>query len=149
MQHFHEMNKGDQNGLLLHPSFPVDDLDFAACLAALGFKLRSYVRIKGDGVDDRRYPGGRLSWDFEPFSQDGRYTISSVIRAWRDDDWLIRSDDPLAYVVSAFRNRRDMAQAVSEDAALVSIRQGRRWACIREDCTAAAEARAIRHLAKG
>lgn len=125
----------------------IDNIELAACLSTLGFGLLDCTRLKGDGIDDRT-PQGRVTWRFTPTSADGKYSLSQVLAAWRNDAWL--SDptnmDPLAFIISAFRNRQRLMDYIFQGRAMVAIKRGNRWALVPEDCSSRVEILAKRHL---
>lgn len=125
----------------------IDNIELAACLSTLGFGLLDCTRLKGDGIDDRT-PQGRVTWKFTPTSADGKYNLPQVLAAWRNDAWL--SDptnmDPLAFIISAFRNRQRLMDYIFQGRAMVAIKRGNRWALIPEDCSSRVEILAKRHL---
>ena len=140
---------GGTDGVLINPCGldRLDNIELAACLATLGFGLLDCTRLKGDGIDDRT-PQGRVTWRFTPASADGKYTLAQVLSAWRNDVWLSdpANKDPLAFIISAFRNRQRLMDYIFQGRAMVAIKRGNRWALVPEDCTARVEVLAKRHL---
>lgn len=144
-----KLDKGSDTGIMLDPFGldRVDNIELAACLATLGFGLLDCVRLKGDGIDERT-PQGRVIWRFTQRSEDGVYSLGQVLAAWKNDAWLSdpANKDPLAFIISAFRNRQRLMDYVFQGRAMVAIRKGNRWALVPEDCTARVEVLAKRHL---
>lgn len=125
----------------------IDNIELAACLSTLGFGLLDCTRIKGDGIDSAS-PHGRVTWKFTPTSADGQYNLAQVQAAWHNDTWLSDPDnhDPLAFVISAFRNRSRLMDYIFQGRTLVAVKHGSRWALIPDDCSARVEILAKRHL---
>lgn len=140
---------GAADGVLLNPCGldRIDNIELAACLSTLGFGLLDCTRLKGDGIDART-PQGRVTWRFTPTSADGKYTLAQVLAAWKNDAWLSdpTNKDPLAFIISAFRNRQRLMDYIFQGRTMVAIKCGNRWALIPEDCTARVEILAKRHL---
>lgn len=141
-----------QSGVFIDPLGldRIDNIELAACLATLGFGLLDCTRLKGDGIDDRT-PHGRVLWKFTPTSADGKYTLPQVQAAWRNDAWLSdpTNTDPLAFIISAFRNRQRLMDYIFQGRTMVAVKRGNRWALIPEDCSARVEILAKRHLLGG
>ena len=53
---------------------------------------------------------------------------------------------PLAFVISAFRNRSRLLDYIFQGRTLVAVKHGSRWALVPEDCSARVEILAKRHL---
>lgn len=125
----------------------IDNIELAACLSTLGFGLLDCTRLKGDGVESST-PHGRVTWKFTPVSADGKYTLSQVQAAWHNDAWLSapNNTDPLAYIISAFRNRCRLMDYIFQGRTMVAVKHGNRWALIPDDCSARVEILAKRHL---
>lgn len=125
----------------------IDNIELAACLSTLGFGLLDCTRLKGDGIDDRT-PQGRVTWKFTPTSADGKYTLPQVLAAWNNDAWLSdpTNTDPLAFIISAFRNRQRLMDYIFQGRTMVAVKRGNRWALIPEDCSSRVEILAKRHL---
>jgi hypothetical protein len=140
---------GASNGVFIDPRGldRIDNIELAACLCTLGFGLLDCTRLKGDGIDAAS-PYGRVTWKFTPCSADGKYTLAQVQAAWHNDAWLSdpQNADPLAYVISAFRNRQRLLDYIFQGRTLVAVKHGNRWALVPEDCTARVEVLAKRHL---
>lgn len=143
---------GASDGVYLDPRGldRVDNIELASCLATLGFGLLDCTRLKGDGIDARS-PQRRVTWKFTPTSADGRYTLPQVLAAWKNDVWLSdpTNADPLAFIISAFRNRQRLMDYIFQGRTMVAIKRGNRWALVPEDCSARVEVLAKRHLLGG
>ncbi len=126
----------------------IGNTELAACLVTLGFAVLGHTRLTGDAVDSRRHPDGQVAWSFAPISDDGKYQLHEVLARWKDKAWLCdpTNNDPLAYIICAFHNRRRLTDYVKQGRIMVALRQGRRWALIPDDCSARVEVLASRHL---
>lgn len=124
-----------------------NNIELAACLSTLGFKLIDMTRLVGDAVDSR-HADGVVTWRFAPVSDDGKYTINEVMAAWNNDAWLTdpQNEHPLAYIVCAFRNRQRHLDWIKQGRAMVAVKSGQRWALVPEDCSARVEVLAKRFL---
>lgn len=124
-----------------------NNIELAACLSTLGFKLLDMTRLVGDAVD-ARHADGIVTWRFSPVSADGKYTINEVMAVWNNDAWLTdpTNEHPLAYIIAAFRNRQRHLDWIKQGRAMVAIKNGNRWALVPEDCSARVEILAKRHL---
>ena len=141
---------GAADGVYLDPRGldRIDNLELAACLCTIGFDLLDCTRLTGEEFANTNTPQGRVSWKFSPTSADGKYTLAQVLAAWKNDAWL--SDptnmDPLAFIISAFRNRQRLMDYIFQGRTMVAIKRGNRWALVPEDCSARVEILAKRHL---
>jgi hypothetical protein len=122
------------------------NIELAACLSTLGFKLIDMTRLVGDGLGQQA--DGVVTWRFAPVSDDGKYTINEVMAAWNNDAWLTdpNNEHPLAYIICAFRNRQRHLDWIKQGRAMVAVKSGQRWALIPEDCSARVEVMAKRFL---
>lgn len=138
-----------QSGVLIGVNMVdrTNNIELAACLSTLGFKLMDMTRLVGSELDSR-HPDGIVTWRFAPVSEDGKYTINEVMAAWNNDAWLTdpANEHPLAYIIAAFRNRQRHLDWIKQGRAMVAIKNGNRWALIPEDCSARVEILARRHL---
>lgn len=127
-----EAKKPLVEGVILKPEDfgSTRNTELAACLVTLGFELLNgsagFARVIGDGI---AAPGGAVTWYFSKRSRDGRYTLGEVLARWDDWDWL-NSDtqDPLAYVITAFHNKRRLVDEIKRQEVMVLVRTGRRYA---------------------
>lgn len=124
-----------------------NNIELAACLSTLGFKLLDMTRLVGDAVD-ARHADGIVTWRFAPVSADGKYTINEVMAAWNNDAWLTdpTNEHPLAYIIAAFRNRQRHLDWIKQGRAMVAIKNGNRWALVPEDCSTRVEMMAKKFL---
>lgn len=105
--------------------------ELAACLITLGFPLLNdtpgFARVIGDGIAG---PGGAVTWWFGKRSADGRYSLGEVMARWEDWGWLndVNNMDPLAYIITAFHNKRRLVDEVKKREVMVLVRSGRRCA---------------------
>ncbi|WP_288859857.1 hypothetical protein [uncultured Akkermansia sp.] len=105
--------------------------ELAACLITLGFPLLNstpgFSRVIGEGI---AAPGGAVTWWFEKRSRDGKYTMDEVLARWEDWNWLNDPNnlDPLAYIITGFHNRRRLIDEVKQQAVMVLVRTGARYA---------------------
>lgn len=122
------------------------NIELAACLSTLGFRLIDMTRLVGDGLGQQA--DGVVTWRFAPESDDGKYTINEVMAAWNNDAWLTdpNNEHPLAYIICAFRNRQRHLDWIKQGRAMVAVKSGQRWALIPEDCSARVEVMAKRFL---
>lgn len=137
---------GSSAGVYVPENFgEVNQTELAACLATLGFDILSMNRLQGDGV---KAPQGVVSWKFSARSRDGKYELGQVLRRWNDWAWLTASDttDPLAFIITAFHNRRRLMDQIMQQCALIAIQHGQRWALCRKDASESVEAAVMRHL---
>ena len=81
----------------------------------------------GEGI---AAPGGAVTWWFEKRSRDGKYTMDEVLARWEDWNWLNDPNnlDPLAYIITGFHNRRRLIDEVKQQAVMVLVRTGARYA---------------------
>lgn len=126
----------------------VRQTELAAVLVTLGFDLLGMHRLQGDGV---KASHGVVSWKFSAMSRDGKYELGYVLARWKDWAWLTSSEttDPLAFIITAFHNRRRLMDQVMQQCALVAIQHGPRWALCRKDASESVEAAVMRHLKGG
>lgn len=79
----------------------------AALLLTLGVSMKctSGSVLIGSGAR-LSAPGGVITWQFEPKSEDGRFRTEEVIKLFGDKNWLTdpENESPLAYVACAFHN---------------------------------------------
>lgn len=105
--------------------------ELAACLITLGFPLLNdtpgFARVIGDGIAG---PGGAVTWWFGKRSADGRYSLGEVMARWEDWGWLndVNNMEPLAYIITAFHNKRRLVDEVKKREVMVLVRSGRRCA---------------------
>ena len=80
-------------------------------------------------------PGGVITWQFEPKSEDGRFRTEEVIKLFGDKNWLTdpENESPLAYVACAFHNYKRLLDFVKSQVPLAVIRKGKRKALVRLD----------------
>lgn len=112
----------------------VTNTELAACLITLGFPLdgQGFSRVIGDGISA---PGGSVTWRFQKRSRDGKYELGYVLAKWNDFAWLqSNTDDPLAYIITAFHNRRRLIDQVKQGCTLALVRQGMRYALFPKNC---------------
>lgn len=126
----------------------VNNTELAAALVTLGFAVLDMTRLRGDGID-RRHDGGVVAWRFSETSADGRYSLAYVLQRWNDRAWLSdpTNDEPLAHIIAAFHNRRRLLDTIKQGVAMVSIKQGRRFALVPERLTEHQGARVGDHFA--
>ncbi len=129
----------------------VNNTEKAACLITLGFPLLSntagFQRVIGEGI---AAPGGAVTWYFANKSRDGRYHIKQVLERWDDFEWLQdpNNDDPLAYIITAFQNRRRLIDEIKKKEVMVLVRQGRRYALFNKHATRATMERVERFMSR-
>lgn len=124
-----------------------NNIELAACLSTLGFRLIDMTRLVGSEIDSR-HPDGVVTWRFAPVSDDGKHKIQDIMAAWNNEAWLNDPDNnhPVAYIIAAFKNRQRHLDWIKQGRAMVAIKSGNRWALVPEDCTARVEVLAKRFL---
>lgn len=145
------MNRADEiakaNGVILDPNAvgTINNTELAAALVTLGFRVLDMQRLRGDGI---RHPEGVVTWRFAPVSDDGRYMLGYVLKRWNDLAWLNdpNNTDPLAFIIAAFQNRRRLLDEIKKGEALVTIKRGRRWALVPENCSEVIGAMVVDHF---
>lgn len=126
-------NQHGPGGVILTPENfeSTRNTELAACLITLGFPLLNdtpgFSRVIGEGISA---PGGAVTWWFGKCSRDGKYTMAEVLARWEDWKWLNDPNnlDPLAYIITGFHNRRRLIDEVKQQAAMVLVRSGSRYA---------------------
>ena len=126
-------NQIGESGAILTPEDfeSTRNTELAACLITLGFPLLNSTpglsRVIGEGI---AAPGGAVTWWFEKRSRDGKYTMDEVLARWEDWNWLNDPNnlDPLAYIITGFHNRRRLIDEVKQQAVMVLVRTGARYA---------------------
>ena len=126
-------NQTGESGAILTPEDfeSTRNTELAACLITLGFPLLNstpgFSRVIGEGI---AAPGGAVTWWFEKRSRDGKYTMDEVLARWEDWNWLNDPNnlDPLAYIITGFHNRRRLIDEVKQQAVMVLVRTGARYA---------------------
>lgn len=128
--------------------YETNNTELAACLATLGFELLDGggMHLVGDGISA---PGGVVTWRFSSRSADGKYTLPYVLTRWTDVAWLNdpTNDDPLAYIITAFHNKRRLLDQVKQSVPIAIARQGKRFAFYRTDASLAHQDSVARFLA--
>lgn len=119
--------------------YETENTMLAALLLTLGvgMKCSSGSVLIGSG-SRLSAPGGVVTWQFEPHSEDGRWRTEDVIRLFGDKAWLTDSENesPLAYVACAFHNYKRLLDLVKSQVPLAVVRKGRRKALVRLDADA-------------
>ena len=87
--------------------YETENTMLAALLLTLGVSMKctSGSVLIGSGAR-LSAPGGVITWQFEPKSEDGRFRTEEVIKLFGDKNWLTdpENESPLAYVACAFQN---------------------------------------------
>lgn len=106
----------------------------AAVLMTLGvpMKCTSGNVIVGTGI---AAPGGVVTWQFEPQSEDGRWRTDEIMKLFGDKRWLTDSENesPLAYIACAFHNYKRLLDYVKSRVPLAQVTKGHRKALVRLD----------------
>ena len=112
--------------------YETENTMLAALLLTLGVNMKctSGSVLIGSGA-----PGGVITWQFEPKSEDGRFRTEEVIKLFGDKNWLAdpENESPLAYVACAFHNYKRLLDFVKSQVPLAVIRKGKRKALVRLD----------------
>jgi hypothetical protein len=125
------------------------DLELAAALTTLGFECLGMQRFRSADLGEAEAtPEGCCYWRFATVSEDGRYTLEQVLKAWQNDAWLTdpATTDPLAHIIVAFRNRHRLLDWCKQSKAMVAIKTGARWAFVPENADTSTLARAKNFL---
>lgn len=126
-------NQIGSGGVILTPEDfeSTRNTELAACLITLGFPLLNdtpgFSRVIGEGIAG---PGGAVTWWFGKRSRDGKYTMDQVLARWEDWNWLNdpNNQDPLAYIITGFHNKRRLVDEVKKQEVMVLVRTGSRYA---------------------
>lgn len=106
----------------------------AALLLTLGVPMKATSGNVFVGSGARlSAPGGVITWQFEPQSEDGRIKTQEVIELFGNKEWLTSSDNesPIAYIACAFHNYKRLLDLVKNQVPLAVVRKGRRKALVR------------------
>lgn len=136
------MNKEDERRLdadvvVFTDTAPVQETAntmLAAVLMSLGvpMKCTSGNVIVGTGITA---PGGVVTWQFEPQSEDGRWRTDEVMKLFGNKQWLTDSENesPLAYMACGFHNYKRLLDFVKSNVPLAQVSKGHRKALVRLD----------------
>lgn len=127
----------ERDVVVLTNTAPVNETEntmLAALLLTLGIPMKctSGSVIVGTGITA---PGGVVTWQFEPQSEDGRYKTDEVIKLFGNRTWITDSEneDVMAYIACAFHNYKRLIDYVKSQVPLAVVRKGRRKALVRVD----------------
>ena len=116
--------------------YETENTMLAALLLTLGVSMKctSGSVLIGSGAR-LSAPGGVITWQFEPKSEDGRFRTEEVIKLFGDKNWLTdpENESPLAYVACAFHNYKRLLDFVKSQVPLAVIRKGKGKALVRLD----------------
>ena len=101
----------------------------AAALAAMGipFDTKPSTVVRGDGIAG----SGRITWYFEPRSQDGKYSTAQLIAARDDKAWHLKNPEhPFAYIKCAMQNFQRLMDKIHRDVPLGLVRKRNKIALI-------------------
>lgn len=107
--------------------YETENTMLAALLLTLGVSMKctSGSVLIGSGAR-LSAPGGVITWQFEPKSEDGRFRTEEVIKLFGDKNWLTdpENESPLAYVACAFHNYKRLLDFVKSQVPLARHPQG-------------------------
>lgn len=116
------------------PVMETENTMLAALLLTLGIPMKctSGNVLIGSGITA---PGGVVTWQFEPQSEDGRWKTEEVMKLFGDKHWLTDSENesPLAYVACGFHNYKRLIDFVKSSVPLAVVRKGKKKALVRVD----------------
>ena len=108
--------------------YETENTMLAALLLTLGVNMKctSGSVLIGSGAR-LSAPGGVITWQFEPKSEDGRFRTEEVIKLFGDKNWLTdpENESPLAYVACAFHNYKRLLDFVKSRCRLPSSARGK------------------------